>query len=173
MCFSSSILTSKAPVALQKMCVIVTACYKNKKETKFIIIWTATFFKQGKSFLYWSVLIKYLLDCCSSWKSPSTPDYFQQHFVILYSGWAEIPLTAKKTSCAFILNCIFWFHSGSWWRSGWSAPWAEHCGVCRLVWLFIQSREDNIDIHEFCLGREHVQIFSGPVINLLKDSKAT
>lgn len=66
-----------APAALQKMCVMVTDCYKNKKETKFIIIWTVTFFKQGKNyFLYWGEQIKYLLDFCSSWKPPGTPDYF-------------------------------------------------------------------------------------------------
>lgn len=95
-------------LALQKMCVMVKACFKNKKETKFIIIWTVTFFKQGKFFS--------LLECANKISScllflletPKSTRLFSIAFCdVCDSGWEEIPQIAGETSCAFILNCIF------------------------------------------------------------------
>lgn len=97
-------------LALQNMCMMVKACFKTKKETKFFIIWTVTFFKQRKIFS--------LLECAnkiSSWflfflETPKYTRLFSIAFCdVCDSGWAEIPQIARETSCVFILNCIFSF----------------------------------------------------------------
>lgn len=49
----------------------------------------------------------------------------------------------------------------------------KHWRVCRLMWPFIQSSKDSSGTCEFCIERDSLQKFSGPVICHLKDSKAT
>jgi len=178
-CFGSSVLSSDCPVVLRWRCAMFTAYHKTKQGRKFIITWTVTFLRQGKSFLYLGVLIKWFPDFSASGKHPNTPGYFQEHFGILYSGYAEIPLIEKEASYVYVLNCadagVFWFmvacvpdralgalHNGQ-----------KRWRICRLMWPFIQSRKDRIGTQEICIERESLHKFSGPLLSHLKDRKAT